>query len=61
MASRKPKPKEIADAKNNNVSLILHKIAMDAVVIIVNPSVSTVPLNLTLEQVAKIVVRDQHV
>ena len=54
MASRKPKPKEIADAKNKNVSLILHEIAVDAVVVIVNPSVSTVPLNLTLKQVAKI-------
>ena len=54
MASRKPKLKEIADAKERNVSLILHEIAVDAVVIIVNPSVSTVPLNLTLEQVAKI-------
>ena len=54
MASRKPKLKEITDAKERNVSLILHEIAVDAVVIIVNPSVSTVPLNLTLEQVAKI-------
>ncbi len=54
MASRPPKQVEVDQATQNGVELRLHKIAMDAVVIIVNPKVADDYLNLTLEQVAKI-------
>ncbi|MEM2940643.1 MAG: phosphate ABC transporter substrate-binding protein [Thermoproteota archaeon] len=56
MASRDPKSTEIENAKNKGVDLWLHPIALDAVVVVVNPSVanSSYPLSLTLQEVGKI-------
>jgi phosphate transport system substrate-binding protein len=56
MASREPKQTEIDNAKNNSVALWLYPIALDAVCVVVNPSVanSSYPLNLTLQEVGKI-------
>lgn len=56
MASRDPKANEIQNAKNKNVDLWLHPIAMDAVCVVVHPTVgnSSAPLNLTLQEVGKI-------
>lgn len=52
MASRDPKTTELDNAKNNGVDLWLHPIALDAVCVVVHPSVG--PLNLTLQEVGKI-------
>jgi len=49
MASRPPKQKEI----DEGTDLWLHPIALDAVCVVVNPSVASI-LNLTLQQVAEI-------
>jgi phosphate transport system substrate-binding protein len=56
MASREPKQTEIDNAKNKSVALWLYPIALDAVCVVVNPSVanSSYPLNLTLQEVGKI-------
>jgi len=58
MASREPTTTEInnAKAKSPAVDLWLHPIALDAVCVVVNPSVanSSHPLNLTLQEVGKI-------
>ncbi len=53
MASREPKTTEIDNAKNKNVKLWLHPIALDAVCVVVHPSVAS-SLNLTLQEVGKI-------
>ena len=56
-ASRKPKQGELDKAKQEGVTLILHKIAIDGIAIIVHPSVTqnlNGPLNLTLEEIGKI-------
>lgn len=53
MASREPKTTEIDNAKSKNVKLWLHPIALDAVCVVVHPSVSN-SLNLTLQEVGKI-------
>ncbi|MEM2987983.1 MAG: phosphate ABC transporter substrate-binding protein [Candidatus Bathyarchaeia archaeon] len=56
MASREPKTTEIENAKNKGVDLWLHPIALDAVCVVVHPSVanSSYPLSLTLQEVGKI-------
>lgn len=58
MASREPKTTEIdnAKAKSPAVDIWLHPIALDAVCVVVHPSVanSSHPLNLTLQEVGKI-------
>ncbi|MEM4308126.1 MAG: phosphate ABC transporter substrate-binding protein [Thermoplasmata archaeon] len=56
MASRDPKSNEIQNAKNKSVDLWLHPIALDAVCVVVHPTVgnSSTPLNLTLQEVGKI-------
>ena len=58
MASRSPKEKELKLAKEKGVSLVLHEIAVDAIAIIVHPSVveglGGEPLKLTLEEVGRI-------
>ncbi|MEO0252218.1 MAG: PstS family phosphate ABC transporter substrate-binding protein [candidate division WOR-3 bacterium] len=56
MASREPKIAEIDNAKNKGVNLWLHPIALDAVIVVVHPSVanSSHPLNLTLQEVGRI-------
>jgi len=58
MASREPKTTEITNAKGKSpaVNLWLHPIALDAVCVIVHPSVanSSHQLNLTLQEVGKI-------
>jgi phosphate transport system substrate-binding protein len=56
MASREPKQTEIDGAKSKGVALWLYPIALDAVCVVVNPSVanSSYPLNLTLQEVGKI-------
>lgn len=51
MASRPPKPTEINNQQG--VDLWLHPIALDAVCVVVNPSVTS-SLNLTLQEVGKI-------
>lgn len=53
MASREPKKTEIDNAKSKNVKLWLHPIALDAVCLVVHPSVAS-SLNLTLQEVGKI-------
>lgn len=53
MASRLPKQKEIDDAKAKNVALWLYPIALDAVCVVVHPSVNET-LKLTLQEVGKI-------
>lgn len=53
MASREPKTTETENAKNKNVKLWLHPIALDAVCVVVHPSVAN-SLNLTLHEVGKI-------
>ncbi|MDW8049406.1 MAG: phosphate ABC transporter substrate-binding protein [Nitrososphaerota archaeon] len=53
MASREPKKTEIDNARNKSVDLWLHPIALDAVCVVVHPSVSS-SLNLTLQEVGKI-------
>lgn len=52
MASREPKKNEIENAKSKGKSLWLHPIALDAVCVVVHPSVGS--LNLTLQEVGKI-------
>jgi len=52
-ASRPPKQAEIDNAKSKGVALWLHPIALDAVCVVVNPSVAS-SLNLTLQEVGKI-------
>ncbi|MCX8176689.1 MAG: phosphate ABC transporter substrate-binding protein [Candidatus Bathyarchaeota archaeon] len=56
MASREPKTSEIEGAKSKGVDLWLHPIALDAVCVVVHPSVanSSYPLSLTLQEVGKI-------
>jgi phosphate transport system substrate-binding protein len=58
MASREPKTTEINNAKGKSpaVDLWLHPIALDAVCVVIHPSVanSSHPLNLTLQEVGKI-------
>lgn len=57
MASRKPKPEEIDAANATGVNMVLHAIALDAVCVIVHPSVEEAlgePLKLTLEELRKI-------
>ena len=58
MASRPPKEKELELARKKGVFLVLHKIAVDAIAIVVHPSVierlGGDPLKLTLEDVGKI-------
>jgi phosphate transport system substrate-binding protein len=56
MASREPKQTEIDGAKNKGQALWLYPIALDAVCVVVNPSVanSSHPLNLTLQEAGKI-------
>lgn len=53
MASRPPKKKEIDAAKAKGVALWLYPIALDAVCVVVNPSVNET-LRLTLQEVGKI-------
>ena len=56
-ASRRPKSKEVDAAKETGVPLILHEIAVDAVCVIVHPSVTQgiqTPIGLTLQEVGKI-------
>lgn len=53
MASRPPKQKEIDDAKAKGVALWPHPIALDAVCVVVHPSVND-SLKLTLQEVGKI-------
>ncbi|MBS7616863.1 phosphate ABC transporter substrate-binding protein [Candidatus Bathyarchaeota archaeon] len=56
MASRDPKTTEITSAQSKGVNLWLHPIALDAVCVVVHPSVanSSHSLNLTLQDVGKI-------
>jgi len=56
MASREPKQTEIDGAKSKGKALWLYPIALDAVCVVVNPSVadSNNPLSLTLQEVGKI-------
>jgi len=56
MASREPKQTEIDSAKSKGKALWLYPIALDAVCVVVNPSVadSSNPLSLTLQEVGKI-------
>ncbi|MCS7114130.1 MAG: phosphate ABC transporter substrate-binding protein [Nitrososphaerota archaeon] len=56
MASRDPKTTEIDKAKSKGVDLWLHPIALDAVCVVVHPSVAneSYPLKLTLQEVGKI-------
>jgi len=56
MASREPKTTEIDSAKNRSIAFWLYSIALDAVCVVVNPSVadSSYPLNLTLQEVGRI-------
>lgn len=56
MASREPKATEIENAKSKGVDLWLHPLALDAVCVVVHPSVanSSHPLSLTLQEVGKI-------
>ncbi|MEM0095863.1 MAG: phosphate ABC transporter substrate-binding protein [Candidatus Bathyarchaeia archaeon] len=56
MASREPKTTEIENARSKGVDLWLHPIALDAVCVVVHPSVanSSYPLSLTLQEVGKI-------
>ena len=56
-ASREPKPEEIEDARANGVTLVLHVIAIDAICIVVHPSVTEGiggTLNLTLKEIGEI-------
>jgi len=53
MASRPPKQKEINDAKKKGVALWLYPIALDAVCVVIHPSVNET-LKLTLQEVGKI-------
>jgi len=52
-ASRPPKQAEIDDARSKGVALWLHPIALDAVCVVINPSIAS-SLNLTLQEVGKI-------
>lgn len=56
MASRDPKTAEIEKAKEKGVDLWLHPVALDAVCVVVHPSVAneSFPLKLTLREVGKI-------
>lgn len=56
MASREPKQTEIDNAKSKGRALLLHPIALDAVCVVVNPSVveGGKQLSLTLQEVGKI-------
>jgi len=55
MASREPKQTEIDSAKSNGRALLMHAIALDAVCVVVNPSVvEGGELSLTLQEVGKI-------
>ncbi len=56
MASREAKQTEIDNAKSKGHALWLYPIALDAVCVVVNPSVadSSKPLSLTLQEVGKI-------
>lgn len=55
-ASREPNAKEIENARKKGVDLWLHPIAIDALCVIVHPSVANAsyPLKLTLQEVGKI-------
>ncbi|MEM1726093.1 MAG: phosphate ABC transporter substrate-binding protein [Candidatus Bathyarchaeia archaeon] len=55
-ASREPNEKEIENAKKKGVDLWLHPIAIDAICVVVHPSVANAshPLELTLQEVGKI-------
>lgn len=55
-ASREPNEKEIESAKGKGVDLWLHPIAIDAICVVVHPSVADAsrPLKLTLQEVGKI-------
>jgi phosphate transport system substrate-binding protein len=53
MGSRQPKLTEVENARNKDLALWLHPIGLDAVCVVVNPSVNTT-LKLTLEEVALI-------
>ena len=53
MASRPPKQKEIDDAREKAVALWLYPIALDAVCVVVHPSVNKT-LKLTLQEIGKI-------
>lgn len=57
LASRGPKPEEIELAEERGVELFEHRIALDGIAVIVNPSVVEgldEPLKLTLEEIGKI-------
>ncbi len=56
MASREPKQSEIDNAKSKGRAMYLYPIALDAVCVVVNPSVAddSNPLSLTLQQIGKI-------
>jgi phosphate transport system substrate-binding protein len=56
MASRDPKQSEIDNAKSKGRAVYLYPIALDAVCVVVNPSVAddSNPLSLTLQQIGKI-------
>jgi len=56
MASREPKQSEIDSAKSKGKAMYLYPIALDAVCVVVNPSVvgSGSQLDLTLQQIGKI-------
>ena len=56
LASRDPKQSEIDNAKSKGRALYLYPIALDAVCVVVNPSVvdNSNPLSLTLQQIGKI-------
>ena len=53
MASRPPKQKEIDDARKKEAALWLYPIALDAVCVVVHPSVNET-LKLTLQEIAEI-------
>lgn len=55
--SRRPESQEIEDAKNNNVNLTLYAIGIDAITVIVNPSVvpdGSETLTMTRRQIGQI-------
>ncbi len=56
MASREPKQSEIDSAESKGRAMYLYPIALDAVCVVVNPSVAddSTPLSLTLQQIGKI-------
>lgn len=56
MGSREPKQSEIENAQSKGRPMYLYPIALDAVCVVVNPSVAdaSIPLSLTLQQIGQI-------